>query len=112
MTMCVFCEIVNGNIPSKKVYEDDMMLAFWDLNPVAPVHILAVPKEHIESVNDINSENSKYVAHIFEKLSEIAKEQGITSYRIINNCGADAGQSVMHLHFHLIGGTKLGEKIL
>ncbi|MBQ9530934.1 MAG: histidine triad nucleotide-binding protein [Eubacterium sp.] len=110
--MCVFCEIINGNIPSTKVYEDDMMMAFKDLNPVAPVHILAVPKKHIESVNDINSENSKYVAHIFEKLPEIAKEQGITSYRIINNCGEDAGQSVMHLHFHLIGGTKLGEKIL
>ena len=110
--MCVFCEIINGNIPSTKVYEDDMMMAFKDLNPVAPVHILAVPKKHIESVNDINSENSKYVAHIFEKLPEIAKEQGITSYRIINNCGEDAGQSVMHLHFHRIGGTKLGEKIL
>ena len=110
--MCVFCEIVKGNIPSTKVYEDDMMVAFKDLNPVAPVHILAVPKEHIESVNDINGENSKYVAHIFEKLSVIAKEQGITSYRIINNCGEDAGQSVMHLHFHLVGGKKLGEKIL
>ena len=110
--MCVFCEIINGNIPSTKVYEDDMMVAFKDLNPVAPVHILAVPKEHIESVNEINSSNSKYVAHILEKLSEIAKEQGISSYRIINNCGADAGQSVMHLHFHLVGGCELGEKIL
>jgi len=110
--MCVFCEIINGNIPAAKVYEDDMMVAFKDLNPVAPVHILAVPKEHIECVNDINEENSKYVAHIFEKLGTIAKEQGITSYRIINNCGADAGQSVMHLHFHLIGGKELGEKIL
>ena len=83
--MCVFCEIINGNIPSTKVYEDDMMLAFKDLNPQAPVHILAVPKEHIESVNGITAENSKYVAHIFEKLPEIAKEQGISSYRIINN---------------------------
>ena len=110
--MCVFCEIINGNIPSTKVYEDDMMVAFKDLNPVAPVHILAVPKEHIECANDINVENSKYVAHIFEKLGEIAKEQGIDSYRVINNCGADAGQSVMHLHFHLIGGTSLGEKLI
>lgn len=110
--MCVFCEIINGNIPSTKVYEDDMMVAFKDLNPVAPVHILAVPKEHIECANDINESNSKYVAHIFEKIGEIAKEQGITSYRVINNCGPDAGQSVMHLHFHLIGGKELGEKLL
>ena len=110
--MCVFCEIIKGNIPSTKVYEDDMILAFKDINPVAPVHIVVVPKEHIECVNDINETNSKYVAHIFEKLSEIAKDQGISSYRIINNCGADAGQSVMHLHFHLIGGKELGEKIL
>ncbi len=110
--MCVFCEIVKGNIPSTKVYEDDMMLAFKDLNPVAPVHILAVPKVHIENANGINAENSKVVAHIFEKLGEIAESQGISSYRIINNCGADAGQSVMHLHFHLIGGVKLGEGLI
>ena len=110
--MCVFCEIINGNIPSTKVYEDDMMVAFKDLNPVAPVHILAVPKIHIESANDINEENSKYVAHIFEKLGDIAKDLGIESYRVIKNCGADAGQSVMHLHFHLIGGTSLGEKLI
>lgn len=110
--MCVFCEIINGNIPSQKVYEDDMMLAFKDLNPVAPVHFLCVPKKHIESVNDINEENSSYVKHIFEKIPEIAKSQGIESYRIINNCGADAGQTVMHLHFHVIGGTELGEKLI
>lgn len=110
--MCVFCEIINGNIPSQKVYEDDMMLAFKDLNPVAPVHFLCVPKKHIESVNDINEENSSYVKHIFEKIPEIAKSQGIASYRIINNCGADAGQTVMHLHFHVIGGTELGEKLI
>lgn len=110
--MCVFCEIINGNIPSNKVYEDDMMVAFKDLNPVAPVHVLCVPKEHIECVNDINESNSKYVAHIFEKMPEIAKSLGITSYRVINNCGADAGQTVMHLHYHLIGGTELGEKLI
>ena len=110
--MCVFCEIINGNIPSTKVYEDDMMVAFKDLNPVAPVHILAVPKAHIESANGINTDNSKYVSHIFEKLGEIAASQGITSYRIINNCGSDAGQTVMHLHFHLIGGTEMGEKLI
>ncbi len=110
--MCVFCEIINGNIPSTKVYEDDMMLAFKDLNPQAPVHILAVPKEHICCANAINEENSKYVAHIFEKLPGIAKSQGIESYRIINNCGDDAGQTVKHLHFHLLGGVKMEEGLL
>ena len=110
--MCLFCEIVAGNIPSTKVYEDDMILAFKDINPVAPVHIVVVPKLHIENVNDITEGNSKYVSHIFEKIPEIAKSQGIDSYRVINNCGEDAGQSVMHLHFHIVGGTKLGEKII
>lgn len=110
--MCLFCEIINGNIPSNKVYEDEMIYAFKDINPVAPVHVLVVPKVHIDSVNELTPETSKYVAHIFEKIPEIAKTQGIDSYRIINNCGKDAGQSVMHLHFHLIGGVELGEKIL
>lgn len=110
--MCLFCEIIEGNIPSTKVYEDDMILAFKDINPVAPVHIIVVPKMHMESANDVSVENSKYVAHIFEKMPEIAESQGISSYRIINNCGEDAGQTVKHLHFHLIGGVKLGEKIV
>lgn len=110
--MCLFCEIINGNISSTKVYEDDMIYAFKDINPVAPVHFLVVPKEHIENVNEVNAENSKYISHIFEKIPEIAKSQGIESYRIINNCGPDAGQTVMHLHFHVVGGTELGEKIL
>ncbi|MDE6384950.1 MAG: histidine triad nucleotide-binding protein [Eubacterium sp.] len=110
--MCLFCEIINGNIPSTKVYEDDMIYAFKDINPVAPVHFLVVPKEHIGSVNDITAENSKYVAHIFEKIPEIAKAQGIDSYRVISNCGKDAGQTVLHLHFHVIGGTELGENII
>lgn len=110
--MCLFCEIISGNVPSTKVFEDDMILAFKDINPVAPVHIVIVPKLHLESANDVNGENSRYVAHIFEKIPEIAKSQGIDSYRVINNCGSDAGQSVMHLHFHLIGGTALGEKLI
>lgn len=110
--MCLFCNIINGDIPSTKVYEDDMIFAFKDINPVAPVHILITPKKHIDSANDINEENSKYVAHIFEKIPEIAKSQGVSSYRVINNCGEDAGQTVMHLHFHLIGGVEMGEKIL
>lgn len=112
MNMCLFCEIINGNIPSTKIYEDDMIYAFKDINPVAPVHVLVVPKVHIDSVNQVDSESSKYIAHIFEKIPEIAESQGIDSYRIINNCGKDAGQTVMHLHFHLIGGVELGEKIL
>ncbi|MDE6123602.1 MAG: histidine triad nucleotide-binding protein [Eubacterium sp.] len=110
--MCLFCEIINGNIPSTKVYEDDMIYAFKDINPVAPVHFLVVPKEHIGSVNDVTAENSKYVAHIFEKIPEIAKLQDIDSYRVISNCGKDAGQTVLHLHFHVIGGTELGENII
>ncbi len=110
--MCIFCEIVAGNIPSTKVYEDDMILAFKDINPVAPVHTVIIPKLHIESANGVDDSNSKYVAHIFEKIPEIAKSQGIDSYRIINNCGEDAGQTVKHLHFHLVGGVKLDEKII
>lgn len=110
--MCVFCEIINGNIPSQKVYEDDMCLAFKDLNPQAPVHVLVVPKIHIESMNEINEENSKYVSHIFEKVPQIAKSMGIDSYRLITNCGSDAGQTVMHLHFHILGGVKMEEGML
>lgn len=110
--MCLFCEIIAGSISSTKVYEDDNILAFKDIAPVAPVHIIVVPKEHIESANEITAENSKYVSAIFEKIPEIAKSQGIDSYRIINNCGEDAGQTVKHLHFHLIGGMKMGEKIV
>lgn len=110
--MCVFCEIIKGNIPSTKVYEDDMVVSFKDLNPVAPVHVLVVPKEHIDSANAITEENSVYVQKVFEAIPKVAKELGISSYRIINNCGADAGQTVMHLHFHLIGGIEMGEKLL
>lgn len=110
--MCVFCEIIAGNIPSTKVYEDDNILAFKDIAPAAPIHIIVVPKEHIESANDVNMDNSNYVSAIFEKIPEIAKSQGIDSYRIINNCGEDAGQTVKHLHFHILGGMKMGEKII
>ncbi|MCD7872169.1 MAG: histidine triad nucleotide-binding protein [Clostridiales bacterium] len=110
--MCLFCEIINGNFASDKVYEDDMIYAFRDINPAAPVHVLVVPKIHIDSVNSVDAKNSKYVAHIFEKIPEIAKKDGIESYRIICNCGKDAGQTVMHLHFHILGGVELGEKIL
>lgn len=107
---CLFCKIIAGEIPSTKVYEDDMILAFRDIEPQAPEHIVIVPKEHIASANDITPENSKYVAHIFEKAAEITKQLGISEngYRIVNNCGKDGGQTVGHLHFHLMGGREFG----
>lgn len=109
---CLFCKIVDGQIPSNKVFEDDKILAFYDINPEAKIHVLVVPKAHIDSANDICSSNSAQVAYIFEKIPEIAKLAGITNgYRIITNSGADACQSVMHLHFHILGGEKLPEHI-
>ena len=110
---CLFCRIIGGEIPSSKVYEDDKILAFNDINPEAPVNILIVPKVHISSMNDVNEDNSRYVAAIFEKIPEIAKAAGLDGgYRVISNCGEDGGQSVMHLHFHLLGGTKLPLHVL
>ena len=110
---CVFCKIVNGEIPSNKVYEDEMIYAFHDINPMAPVHILIIPKPHVaSSMDDLKTENSKYVARIFEKIPEIAKEAGLTGgYRVITNCGPDADQTVLHLHFHLLGGKKLSANL-
>lgn len=105
---CIFCKIVDGSIPSKKAYEDDKVLAFYDLEPQAPVHVLIIPKQHISSVNDLNEENSAVVAHIFEVAAKIAQELGLKNgYRIVTNCGEDAGQSVQHLHFHLLGGRSM-----
>ena len=109
---CLFCKIINGDIPSNKVYEDNMILAFHDISPMAPVHVLVIPKQHIANADGVNEENSKYIAHIFEKIPPIAKVAGITNgYRVITNCGEDGCQSVMHLHFHILGGTKLPEKM-
>lgn len=111
---CIFCKIINGDIPSSKVYEDDKIFAFNDINPQAPVHILIVPKEHICCANAIDSDNAAVVAHIFSKVGEIAAMAGVKDdgYRIINNCGKNGGQTVMHLHFHLIGGKDLGERLV
>ncbi len=107
---CIFCKIADGSIPSKKVYEDDKMLAFYDIEPAAPVHIVMIPKEHIASADELNEENSAIVAHIFSKAGEIAKSVGLTGgYRIVNNCGPDGGQTVFHIHFHLMGGKTLGK---
>ena len=109
---CIFCKIINGDIPSKKAYEDDEVLAFYDIQPQAPVHILLVPKVHISSADEINAENSAYVAKIFEVIPEIAKIENLGGgYRVITNCGADACQSVKHLHFHILGGAQLGERM-
>lgn len=109
---CIFCKIAHGEIPSNKVYEDDDMLAFYDINPMAKVHVLVIPKAHIENVGAVNADNAAVVAKIFAKIGDIAKMAGITNgYRVISNCGADAKQSVMHLHFHILGGQELPEKM-
>lgn len=109
MDDCIFCKIAKGEIPSNKAYEDDKVLAFYDLEPQAPVHILIIPKEHIKSAAEINEENSSVVAHIFEVAAIIAKEKQLDGgFRIVNNVGDDAGQSVKHLHFHLLGGRTFG----
>lgn len=110
---CIFCKIANKEIPSNYVYETENLVAFRDLNPQAPVHILIVPKMHITSMNDINSENSGIIAEIFETVNIIAEQEGIkeSGYRVISNCGDDGCQSVKHLHFHLVGGKKLSETL-
>ncbi|MBE6682197.1 MAG: histidine triad nucleotide-binding protein [Ruminococcaceae bacterium] len=109
---CLFCKIIAGEIPSSKVYENEYVYAFKDINPMAPVHVLVVPKEHICCADEVNTDNSIYVAKIFEAIPEIAKQLGLTNgYRIINNCGEDGCQSVKHLHFHILGGKKLPETL-
>lgn len=108
MSDCLFCMIVAGDIPSTKVYEDETVLAFRDINPQAPTHILVIPKTHIGSVSEITGENSGVVAHIFEVIPQIAAAEGLTNgYRVVSNCGPDAGQTVPHLHFHILGGKAL-----
>lgn len=109
---CIFCKIIAGEIPSAKVYEDELCFAFRDINPQAPTHILVVPKEHIASADGINAENSKYVAAIFEAIPKIAASEGLVGgYRVITNCGEDACQTVKHIHFHVMGGKKLPENM-
>ena len=109
MSDCVFCKIVSGEIPSAKVYEDDTVLAFKDLEPQAPVHVLIIPKEHIASAAEITPENSGVVAHIVEVAAKLSRELGLENgFRVVNNCGQDGMQSVRHLHFHMLGGKKMG----
>ena len=108
MSDCLFCKIIAGSIPSTKVYEDETVLAFRDIAPQAPTHILVIPKAHIASVNEVTAENSAVVAHIFQVIPQIAKAEGLDNgYRVVSNCGADAGQTVHHLHFHILGGKAL-----
>ena len=106
--MCIFCKIIAGDIPSTKVYEDETVYAFRDINPQAPTHILVIPKAHLASVNEVTAENSSVVAHIFEVIPQIAAKEGLANgYRVVSNCGPDAGQTVNHLHFHILGGQEL-----
>ena len=114
MEDCLFCKIIKGEIPSTKVYEDEDILAFNDINPAAPIHILVIPKKHIESLAHMQKEDEAIVGKIYGVINKIAEEKGFkdNGYRVIVNCGKDAGQEVMHLHFHLLAGKKLGEKIV
>ena len=107
MSDCLFCKIVAGDIPSKKVYEDELCLAFYDIDPQAPTHFLVIPKTHIGSVSEVNGENSTVVAHIFAVIAKVTKELGVDSYRVVSNIGQQAGQSVFHLHFHVLGGRDM-----
>lgn len=104
---CLFCKIINGEIPSNKVYEDDTVFAFRDIAPQAPTHILIIPKQHIKSAAEIDESNSAVISHIFEVAAKIAKQEELDDgFRIVNNCGDIAGQTVKHLHFHLMGGRE------
>lgn len=114
MGNCIFCKIINKEIPSTIVYEDEKVIAFNDVNPAAPIHILVVPKKHVEKVLDLKDEEMEIVAHIYKVINKIAKDQGFATkgFRVITNCGKDSGQEVMHLHFHILAGKTLGPKIV
>ena len=107
MSDCLFCKIAAGEIPSKKVYEDEQVLAFYDIDPQAPTHFLVIPKAHIASVSEVSADNSAVVGHIFEVISKLARELGLDSYRVVSNIGEQAGQSVFHLHFHVLSGRDM-----
>ncbi len=114
MEDCIFCKIINGEIPSEKVYEDDEVLAFKDIHPAAPIHILVIPKKHIENLLEVTDEDNYLIGKIYKTINVIAGNLGIEKdgFRVIVNCGKDAGQEVMHLHFHLLAGRKMGPKIV
>ena len=114
MENCVFCKIIKGEIPSEKLYEDDEVIAFKDINPAAPIHILVIPKKHIATLLEVREEDSYLIAKIFRVINKLAKDLGIeeSGFRIIANCGRDSGQEVMHIHFHLLAGRTMGPKII
>lgn len=114
MEDCVFCKIIDGKIPSEKVYEDNNIVAFKDINPAAPIHILVVPKKHIATLLEVTEEDSYLISEIFKAINKIAKKLNIDKegFRVIANCGKDSGQEVMHIHFHVLAGKKLGDKIV
>ena len=107
MSDCLFCKIAAGEIPSNKVYEDDLCYAFYDIDPQAPTHFLVIPKAHIPSAAAVTSENSAVVGHIFEVIAKVTKDLGIESFRVVSNIGEQAGQSVFHLHFHVLAGRDM-----
>lgn len=109
MEGCIFCKIINGEIPSKKIYEDEKVYAFYDISPAAPTHFLVIPKQHIESANALNENNVDIISHIFKVINKLVVELNISDkgYRIVNNCGEDGGQTVNHIHFHVLGGRSL-----
>ena len=114
MKNCIFCKIINREIPSNIVYEDEEIIAFNDINPAAPIHILVIPKKHIETLLDISEEDSSLIAYIYQIINKIAEEKGFDKkgFRVITNCGEDSGQEVKHIHFHVLAGKKLGDKIV
>ena len=114
MEDCLFCKIINGEIPCEKVYEDEEILAFKDINPAAPIHVLVIPKKHITSLATLKQGEEEIIAKIYKTINIIAEKQGFKEkgYRVIVNCGEDGCQEVKHLHFHLLAGKKLGEKIV
>lgn len=107
MNDCLFCNIIAGDIPSKKAYEDELCLAFYDIAPQAPTHILVIPKAHISSVSAVDESNQAVVGHIFTVIAKLARELGLESYRVVSNIGEQAGQSVLHLHFHVLSGRDM-----
>ena len=114
MEDCIFCKIIKKEIPSTIIYEDDKVIAFNDVNPAAQIHILVVPKKHIETLLDVSDQDNELISYVYQIINKIAKEKGFANngFRVIVNCGKDSGQEVMHIHFHVLGGKKLGDKIV
>ena len=113
MNNCIFCKIVNKEVPSEIIYEDDEIISFKDINPVTPVHVLVIPKKHIEKITDLKKDDELLIGKIYAVINEVAKKLGIAEegFRVIVNCGENGGQEVNHIHFHVLGGKKLGEKV-